>query len=199
MPEPQAMNADLVSQARALEAILRRSRTVQTVLERAAGLCLPNWYLGAGCIAQTVWNHLLGRALDADIQDLDLVYFDPDDLGADAENQRFEQTKALFADLPIQIDLNNQARVHLWYKDHFGYAIRPYSSVEEAIRSWPTTATSVGVRHDALGFSVYAPYGLSDLFGLVVKANKVQITEAIYLRKVARWKSCWPELQVVPW
>jgi hypothetical protein len=48
--------------------------------------------------------------------------------------------------LPIAfgIDVKNEARVHLWYKSHFGYDIPPYHSVEEAMDSWPTTATAVG-------------------------------------------------------
>ena len=46
---------------------------------------------------------------------------------------------------------------------------------------------------------MFAPFGLADLFGLVVRANRVQITPAIYQAKVARWRRCWPDLTVLPW
>ena len=36
-------------------------------LERLAVLELPGWYLGAGCIAQTVWNAAHGKAPGSDI------------------------------------------------------------------------------------------------------------------------------------
>jgi hypothetical protein len=48
-------------------------------------------------------------------------------------------------------------------------------------------------------FKIYAPFGLNDLFGMIVRANKAQITEEIYLQKVNKWKSKWPALTIIPW
>ena len=64
---------------------------------------------------------------------------------------------------------------------------------------FPTTATAIGIQPGASGLSIAAPYGLSDLFGLIVRPNKVQITRAIYEAKVARWRSFWPGLTVIDW
>jgi hypothetical protein len=89
--------------------------------------------------------------------------------------------------------------VHLWYQDRFGYSIKPYSSSADAIASFPTTATSVGIRRVFGKFECCAPFGLDDLFGLVVKPNKRQITRAIYEAKIARWRSIWPRLTILPW
>jgi len=199
MLQLQAFNMDLVSQVKALEVILRQNALLQTVFERAERLHLPQWHLGAGCIAQTVWNYLSGYDLTAHIQDLDLVYFDAQDLREERERQRAQEASTCLREIPLPLDVKNQARVHLWYEAHFGYPIRPYRSVEDAINTWPTTATSVGVRVEAEGFRVYAPYGLNDLFGMVVRPNKAQITEAIYQRKISRWKACWPRLQIIDW
>ena len=44
-----------------------------------------------------------------------------------------------------------------------------------------------------------APFGLDDLFGLVVRPNKRQITRAIYESKIDRWRSIWPGLTILPW
>src|SRR5437899_6635367 len=49
----------------------------------------------------------------------------------------------LFQHLPIKLDVKNEARVHLWYEDRFGYAIKPYLSSADAIATFPTTATAV--------------------------------------------------------
>ena len=89
--------------------------------------------------------------------------------------------------------------MHLRSQKHFHYSIQPYQSLEDAINHWPTTATCVGVQYVRNELFVYAPYGLNDLFGMVVRPNKLQITKEIYLKKVTRWKQCWPKLQIVPW
>ena len=38
-----------------------------------------------------------------------------------------------------------------------------------------------------------------DLFALVVRPDRVQITSQIYQAKVARWVQCWPTLVVRSW
>jgi hypothetical protein len=194
------INNSLQRQLTTLETILLKSTVLKAILGRVPSLALPNWYVGAGCIAQTVWNFLSGRDLLSDINDVDLVYFDESDLSSESESLLSDMAGGLFSDLPIKIDLKNQARVHIWYEKHFGYPIPPHQSIEEAINSWPTTATAVAVRYEENGsFIVYTPYGLDDLFGLGVRPNKVQITEEIYLAKVKRWKACRPELRIIPW
>ena len=194
-----AFNRPIAFQVSALARILAQSLPVSEALRRAEALDLPNWYLGAGCIAQTVWNHLSSKELGCDINDLDLVYFDSADLSNNGEKKHASKVNEAFKEIPIRVDVKNQARVHLWYEERFGHPIKPYPTVEDAINSWPTTATCVGVRTCEGSFIVYAPYGLNDLFGMIAKANKVQITEEIYLKKVERWKACWPKLTIVPW
>jgi len=179
--------------------MLAQNRVVRTLLERAPQLQLPNWYLGAGCIAQTIWNVLCDFPPEQHIRDYDLVYFDDSDLSEQAEADVYRRLRVLTGDLRIQGDVKNQARVHLWYEAHFGYPIRPYRSVEEAIASWPTTATAVGIRSLEPDGALYAPFGLGDLLAMVVRPNKRQITEAVYLDKVRRWTTRWPRLTVVAW
>ena len=178
--------------------ILSANQTLRKALPRIAGLGLSDWYLGGGCIAQTVWNHAHGKPLNQDIVDYDLVYFDADQ-SADSEAATEQRAKEALADLALNLDVKNQARVHLWYPRRFGYEIEPYRSTEEAIATWPTTAASIGVRLGDSGFRVWAPFGTEDLFKLIVRANRVQITPEIYAAKVARWRICWPSLVILPW
>ena len=160
---------------------------------------MPNWYLGAGGIVQTVWNIQHGFNPESGIRDYDLVYYDAGDTSYEAEDVFIQKGKKMFKDIPILVEIRNQARVHFWYEKHFGRPIDQYASVEEAISTWPTTATSIGVRKEKGRFQVYTPFGLDDLFDMTVRANKVKITEKIYQDKVDRWIKVWPKLNVVPW
>ncbi len=163
-------------------------------------LGLSQYYIGAGCAAQTVWNFLTHRPLMNGIKDIDIVYYDDTDTSEEAESVVIEKIQTLLGDLEIEIDVKNQARVHEWYSSKFGYEILPYLSVESAIDSWPTTATSLGLRINTQNqLEVYAPFGLEDLFAMRVRPNKIQITESIYLAKVHKWSKKWPELEVIPW
>jgi hypothetical protein len=178
--------------------ILAASPTLSECLRRLAALELPDWALGAGCIAQTVWNATHGKAPDEDILDYDLVYFDPE-ASAAAEARIAERARSLLADLSVAVDVKNQARVHRWYARRFGFAIEPYRSTADAIATWPSTATAIGVRSGGPRLEVIAPFGTADLLCGVVRANRVQITREVYAAKVARWAARWPRLDVRPW
>lgn len=187
-------------QMRVLEETVFSSEVLSGALERARLLGLENYYIGAGFVAQTVWNSLFGKSLTYGINDIDLVYFDDVNLDVESENLVCVRARELFADFDLEIDVKNQARVHLWYEKHFGYSIAPYRSLESAIDHWPTTATSIGIRktgdHE---LKVYAPFGLEDLFAKTVRANKAQITREIFAGKVSNWLAKWLELVIVPW
>jgi len=182
-----------------LEQILFTSEPMRTLLMETSKLGLADYYIGAGCVAQTVWNYQLGLDLSYGISDYDVVYYNSSDLSVEAELQVFEKLKDSIGEGKVSLDVRNQARVHLWYREYFGYNISPYSSVEDAIDTWPTTATSVGVRLENEELKVYAPFGLDDLFEMIVRANKAQITEEIYKEKICKWRTKWPSLTVIPW
>ena len=182
-----------------LRAILARSPIVTAVVDRWPQIGLPDCWLVAGCLAQTVWNDSFGLPASHGISDIDLVYFDGGDLSEETEANHAARIRVLFADLGLWIDVKNEARVHLWYAEKFGTSLKPYVSTEDAITTFPTTATAVGVQLRSDGLRVFAPYGLSDLLGLIVRPNKKQITRPIYDAKVEKWRTRWPGLRVVPW
>ena len=183
-----------------LEATLRANPVVAAILDRVPALGLPDWYLGAGAVAQTVWNAAHGFVPAHGVEDYDVVYFDDSDLGADTEDRVARRVAAAVGGPGGSVDVTNEARVHLWYEARFGVPLTPYRSVEEAIATWPTTATAVGVRPaPGGGLTVCAPFGLDDLSGLVVRPNRVLVTEAVYRAKADRWKATWPLLTVLDW
>lgn len=187
------------AQSEQLEKILRQNEDIEKILQRGAQLNMPNWYLGAGGIAQTVWNAAHDYDLRYGIKDYDLVYYDAGDISYEGEDTFIQKGMELFKDTSAPVEIRNQARVHLWHEKHFGYPVSPYRSVEEAIATWPTTATCVGVRFSDGKFFVCAPHGLEDLFEMTVRPNKVRVSKAAYESKVDRWAKTWPKLKIVPW
>jgi len=178
-------------------AALRRNPAVAAILDGFAEIALPDCWLVAGVISQTIWNLAHDRPAEADILDIDLIYCDPDDLSAISEAAHEARLRARFP--RAKLDVKNQARVHLWYPARFGRAIGQYRSSAEAIASFPTTATAVGIRITADGHEVCAPFGLADLEAGIVRPNKAIVSQAVYEAKAARWKQCWPRLEVVAW
>ncbi|KAI0376148.1 DUF925-domain-containing protein [Hypomontagnella monticulosa] len=183
-----------------LRNVLSTNRTLVEVLTRAASLNLPNWYLAAGALSQTIWNNVSSLPPETGIHDYDLVYFDASDLSYEAEDVFIQAGKKLFADIPVEVEIRNQARVHLWYEKKFG-AKRPANKcVEDGIDSWMSTSAMLGVRLDENGeWLFYAPRGLSDFFNMVVRPNPAYGKKENYDTKVERWKAIWKGLQAEPW
>lgn len=96
-----------------LHDILGQSPLFLEVLHRARRLGLPGWYLGAGCVAQTVWNVLGSRPPDEGIREYDLPYFEVSDLSWEAEDRAIQAVTPIFAGLPVGVEVRNEGRVHL--------------------------------------------------------------------------------------
>jgi hypothetical protein len=182
-----------------LLAAVRRNPVVVEVLARAEALALPGWYLTAGCLFQTVWNVLDGHEPTRGIRDYDLFYFDDRDLSWEAEDVVIRRCRAAFAGCGGEVEVRNEARVHLWYEDHFGVPCPPYASSEAAIDSFAATACCVGVRTVAGRAHVYAPFGLADLFAFVLRPNPAVAPREVYEAKAERWRALWPRLTMLPW
>jgi hypothetical protein len=176
-----------------LEAIVRSDPDLMSVLELLRGAALPQWRLVAGCLYGTVWNVLTERPRRTGIQDYDIIYFDAGDLSWEAEDAVIRR---LTSDLPLQI--RNQARVHLWYEQHFGAPYSPLSTADEAIARYPSTAGAVGVRLESDGrLDVVAPFGLDDMFAMVVRANPGCPHQPTFAAKAARARQIWPEITIL--
>ncbi|MDX3697651.1 nucleotidyltransferase family protein [Streptomyces europaeiscabiei] len=190
----------LVEQLNGLRSVLSQNEVLTDVMTRAATLELPSWYVTAGCLFQTVWNVVTGRPPTSGIKDYDIFYFDGTDLSWEAEDAVIKAGQEVFAGLSAEVEIRNEARVHLWYEQKFGVPCPPHESTEAAIDSFAATTCCLGVRLDpGGGWRVYAPHGLSDVFSLVVRPNPVLAPQEVYEAKAARWRDEWPELTVLPW
>jgi hypothetical protein len=180
-----------------LGAILRATPNLMTVLETARDLDLPDWLMVSGAIYQPVLNHLTGRPLEFALKDYDLAYFDAADLSYAAEDVVIRGVATAFtAPLRDKVEVRNQARVHLWFEDHFGEAYAPLSCSAEAVARFtaPLFAVGVRLRRDG-GLHVEAPFGLEDLFALRLRPNPSRRTKG-FATTAKRAAERWPELTV---
>jgi hypothetical protein len=99
----------------------------------------------------------------------------------------------------VIVDVKKQACVHLWYKDGFGCDIPPYKNVLDAIDSFPTTGTAIGITDSDGGESLYSTFGLDNLYDMILRPNKRQITKAIYESKKRKIEAHWPMVRIVEW
>ena len=194
----QAYNKPLSVQLKLFKEILSMNKKLIALLQILDDLGIPDCYVSAGCINQTVFNYLHGYEIDFGIGDYDVVYYDTD-TSYEAEDVIIKRINSKAKDLGLNLDIKNQARVPLWYKDKFGREIEEYSCVEEAINRWGTTVTCIGVKMHNGKIDVYAPYGLNDLFGMILRPNKIQFIKEHYDLKTNKWKEKWPLLTVMPW
>lgn len=161
-------------------------------------LRLPDAWIVAGCLVQTVWNGLTNRAPDHGIVDYDVFYFDPDTSWA-AEDAVIRQLQGRFANLGVKVEVRNQARVHLWYPEKHGLPYPALASSTEGIDRFLTRNTKVGIRRTQDGHDIYAPDGFNDIAGMIVRPNPgPNFSAANYAAKAARWKELWPEITVLP-
>lgn len=193
--------ASLPKQANFLKNILLKNKALVKILNiLAIKYRLPNWYIGGGAIPQIAWNYFHGFELNHRIDDYDIVYFDKNNLSKEAEEKKEAEIKNIFKKCPVRLEVVNEARTHLWYEQDFGKKIQPYSCTEEAIFSFPTTASATGVTlAQDKKMKIFAPHGLTDLLSLTVRANKIQISKEVYKKKCQRWKKVWPKLTIISW
>ena len=183
-----------------LERIVRADARLMQLLKVGRDVNLPQWRLVAGCIYQTVWNSLTDRPPATGINDYDLIYFDGRDLSKEAENAVELQVREFLPDLPAPVEVRNQARVHLWFEDYFGIPYAPLSCADEAIDRYASKTHAVGIRLTEDGLlDVYAPFGLEDIFAMIIRPNYALPNRPTHDRKGGRAKEIWPELKVLEW
>jgi hypothetical protein len=177
-----------------LRAILGADPCRWRILTMVASLDLPDCWVGAGFVRNAVWDSLHDYGVAAPMGDVDVVWFDA--ARADPAVDREVQARLCGLDGDIAWSVKNQSRMHVRNGDP------PYRSATDAMRHWPETATAVGVRWEGGDIGIAAPFGLDDLFDLVVRptARFQGEKHQIFLDRVRdkRWQERWPKLRSPP-
>jgi hypothetical protein len=173
-----------------------QNRHNQRILQQLPTLGLPDAWLVAGCLFQTVWNVHSGNPPEAHIKDYDLFYFDPSDLSEALEAQVSARVQSAFAGLGITVEAKNQARVHTWYQDYFGFPYPALRSSRDGIDRFLVTSTCVGLQAGSSGPELYAPNGLDDLYKGKLSPNPLCPHQPLFEKKARAYQERWPWLQI---
>lgn len=191
-------DAPTSAQTDALLEIIRQCAPLMVAFRQARAFDLPDWWIVSGAIYNQVWNHMTGKPDLYGVKDIDLFYFDPDTSYA-AEDSIITRATNHF-DTAIPVEVRNQARVHLWYKDHFGQDYDPLTKATDGIDNFACKTHAVGMRlTDDDRFDIYAPFGLNDIFSFKLTPHTKRDNRATHLAKGKRQMALWPELTFVPW
>lgn len=160
-------------------------------LRAARTLALPDWCIAAGFVRNRVWDHLHGIVPPRPPADIDVLYYDADDLSKDAEARHEALLGTLMPGLPWQV--RNQARMHVWK------GLPQHKDTADSMIYWLETVTAVGVRlelDDSL--AVIAPLGVDDLVNLRCRPTAFGRTHRDeYENRIAskRWRELWPKVR----
>ena len=167
------------------------------ILEEIANI--SNAWVGAGIIFQNVWNIMHDYEFNTYIKDIDVLYWDDNDLSWESENNIICSLTESSSTIGIPFDVKNIARIHLWYEQRFGIPIAKYRSVQDSISTWPVMGACMVMRLREGKLEFIAPYGFQDMFSLRVRPNKVLVNQQIYEDKAGKWKEQWPKLSIENW
>jgi len=157
----------------------------------ASSLQLNDWCLAAGFIRNLVWDQSHGFDVATSLNDLDLIYFDSDNLDEKKDKELEVQLKTL-RDYPWSV--KNQARMHL--RNHH----QPYQSTSDAMSYWPEIETAVGVYLDKGNqLELVAPFGVEALFSNTISLNSKFSKPDEFNNRINNkdWLTKWPNLVVV--
>ena len=178
----------------ALQRLLSIDPLRREALEAVASLGLPDCWIGAGFVRDAVWDHRHGYGKRPPSGDVDVVWFAS---AAADEGTDYDIEHELRCRVPGLIcSVKNQARMHLRNGD------APYTSVADAMRHWPETATAVAARLGVAGsIEINAPLGVGDLFALRLRPTQAFVTakRSIFTDRVSskRWAERYPLLRLV--
>jgi len=161
---------------------------------RLPELGLNQCMLTAGCLFQAVWNHQSQRPAGWGVKDYDVFYFD-DDLSWETENEVIQSGQRLFNDLDVNVELKNQARVHLWYSQRFGGDYPQLQSARDGIDRYLVAGTCMGL--DVETGEVYAPNGLADTEHGLLRINPKNPRPDLFGQKAKSYQARWPWLRIV--
>lgn len=176
-----------------LKKIMKNDERMMALLRAVDTLALPDAWICAGLIRNKVWDVL--HEMTTAVHDIDVIYFDPDDVSLERENALDESLSSILPEEPWSV--KNQARMHT--VGHF----RPFTSSYDGVAHFPETPTAVAVRPQGEDIEVMAPYGLADLFEMNIKPTPFYEKETerhtVYIERIKakKWEQHWQQLSVM--
>lgn len=149
----------------------------------------------AGFVRTKIWDTLHGFTERTSLPDIDVIYFDEENIGEANEKHLEERLKKSNSAIPWSV--KNEARMH-----HIN-GIAPYLSSVDAISKFPEIASALGVKLDSKNELVLtAPWGIADVINMEVKPTPFfkenRIQAAFYEERIMKknWTAIWQKVRV---
>jgi hypothetical protein len=163
------------------------------VLDAVRRQRLPDWAVGAGFIRSAVWDALQGYAGRTPLADVDVLFFDANEVAREREAAIEAALGEAVPDIPWSA--KNQARMHRRNGD------APYADTADALRFWLETPTAVAIRiGDDGAATLLAPFGVEDLLGMVCRPTPSGRRRASEYQSRVRhknWLARWPRVRIL--
>ncbi|CAH0540197.1 nucleotidyltransferase family protein [Vibrio marisflavi] len=160
-------------------------------LKHVRALNLPDCYIAAGFVRNMIWDHLHGFSLATPLNDVDVIYFAPDNLQSEQDIHYEQSLSALMPEINWQV--RNQATMHTRNND------KPYKNSIDAMSYWVEKETAVAVRllsDNKLDF--ISAFGYEHNFRGTITYNHRRTIDTFNHRVSSKkWLTTWPKLQVV--
>ncbi len=174
-------------------ALIKNDPGMMDVLKTARSLDLPDWWIGAGFVRSKVWDYLHNYTTRTILPDIDVIYFDKNDISEKSERMYEKKLSSLLPD--IKWSVKNQAKMHTLHHH------APYNSSKEALSHWVETATCVGVKLDEKNeLMLIAPHGIYDLIHLILRPTPGEYPDTkIFYERIEKkqWLQKWPKLRIM--
>ena len=164
----------LMSNEERLKGWIRQDPVRMRALQLVQTLNLPQGFIAAGFVRNLVWDKLHGIEQNRPLADIDVIYFNPNDISETADQAYELELRELAPELPWSV--KNQARMHIRNGD------TPYLSSLDAMGYWPELETAVAVSIDPLidstdnfstiNINCHAVFGIEKLFNLTLSPNR---------------------------
>lgn len=179
--------------------LIEKDDWMMSVLRAAKTLELPDWWICAGFVRSKIWDTLHGFEERTSLGDIDVVYFDTNNIQKENEKVYEDMLYRVMPGLPWSV--KNEARMHLVNED-----FEPYLSTVDAISKFPETVTALGVTlGDKDEVILAAPCGLQDVLHMKVRPTdmytKTEERRNKYRERVKNknWEATWHKVKIAEW
>ena len=169
--------------------IIENDDWMLSILETVKSLNLPDSWIGAGFVRNKIWDYKHQRTRTS-LNDIDVIFFDESNSSKEYELTLEEKLHTIMPS--VNWSVKNQVRMSA------RNVHTPYKNCYEAISYWPETATAIAVKLNSSNqIEFIAPYGLNDIFNLIVKPTP-NFDLTTYRNRIVgkKWKDAWDKLVI---
>lgn len=176
-----------------MEKLLQENLEIMHILGVIEALNLEQGCLCAGTIRNYFWDVFSDQNPQI-VSDVDVVFYDP--------AVPYEMNATIQADLKrrypqYEWEVKNQVYMHI-----HNPLQRPYTSVVDALASFPERCTAIGAYLKDGDVHLIAPYGTDDIRNFIIQPTPMYANEpgySLYRQRIIKktWTNRWPRLSIL--